>query len=113
MHKVFDFALGKGPRNDEFLPCRNGIVELRTDKVVIDFENLRLRRCRRGATGRRRWASFHQTRSQVPRDGRVLRTQAYAGLDFLHKYKKKHRTAIIRTGRGERAHDGGRAEDFM
>jgi hypothetical protein len=41
-------------------------------------------RCRRrGAAGGRRWAGFHQTYTQVPDGGRVLRTQAYAGLDFL------------------------------
>ena len=102
LHKVFDFALGKGPRDDEFLPCRNGVVELRADKVVSDFENVGLRCCRRGAAGRRRWASFHQTWTQVP-GGRVLGTQAYAGLDFLQAQKK---WTIIRTTQGRRAWRG-------
>ena len=39
MHKVFDFAIGEGPRDDELLTRRERVVELRTDEVVGDFKH--------------------------------------------------------------------------
>ena len=92
MHKVFDFAIGEGPREDDLLTRRERVVELRTDEVVGDFEHRWLRRCRRRAAVRRREASFPRSRTwtQATR-GRVLRAQSYAGLDFLTSKARKDR----------------------
>jgi hypothetical protein len=100
LHKVFDLAIGKGPRDDELLPRRERIVQLMANEVVGDFEGLRLRCGRRSATGRHRRVSFRRRQAaraqvQVPRGQPlaitrfgVLRAQAYACLDFLSSQKK-------------------------